>query len=145
MKKLLAVVAAAIGLTAMTAFAQTGGGGEIGVQKQQPGGDIGSQQSTQMMGSQMMNQDMMRDMTRIMKQMNEMMQKLTHNMEHKTVTDHAMMQDMGKMMREMSSQMNEMAQHMEQGKLDKPTVKKMQEHMKAMNQRLEKMMEKESK
>src|SRR5512135_2548555 len=88
MKKILVVTGMIIGLTAVTALAQMSGGGTGG---QQP------PQSGDMMVSQMMSQEMMRDMSGMMRQMNEMMQKLSHTMEHKTVTDHAMMQDMGKM------------------------------------------------
>jgi RNA polymerase-binding transcription factor DksA len=80
---------------------------------------------------------MMGNMANMLEQMNEMMQKLSHPMRHLTVTEHAKMNDMGKIMREMAAQMNEMASHMEKDKLDKATVNKMQEKMKAINQSIE--------
>jgi hypothetical protein len=126
MNKILSAAVVIIGFTASAALAQMGGHE-----------GMGSQQSHQMMGGQMMSQEMMKDMTGMMRQMNEMMQKLSHPMGHMTVTDHAKMQDMAKVMRDMAAQMNEMAAHMEKGEMDKATVKKMQERMKAMNQSIE--------
>jgi hypothetical protein len=126
MNKILSAAAAIIGFTASAALAQMGGHE-----------GMGSRQSPQMMGGQMMGQDMMQDMTEMMKQMNGMMQKMSHTMEHKTVTEHAKMQDMAKIMREMAAQMHEMAAQMDKGKMDAATVKKMQEKMKAMNQSIE--------
>ncbi len=43
------------------------------------------------------------------------------------------------MTRDMAGQMNEPATHMEQGKMDKDAAAKMQERMKAMNQKLDTM------
>ncbi len=121
MNKLLSAAVVIIGFTASAALAQMGGHE-----------GMGSQQSQQMMG-----QEMMQNMTGMMKQMNGMMQKMSHTMEHKTVTEHAKMQDMGKIMREMAAQMHEMAAQMDKGKMDAAMVKKMQERMKAMNQSIE--------
>jgi Spy/CpxP family protein refolding chaperone len=126
MTKILSAAVVIIGFTASAALAQMGGHE-----------GMGSQQSHQMIGGQMMSQEMTKDMAGMMKQMNEMMQKLSHPMGHMTVTDHAKMQDMAKVMRDMAAQMNEMAAHMEKGEMDKATVKKMQERMKAMNQSIE--------
>ena len=117
MKRILVVVAVLVGLTALTAFAQMGGGGG--------------------MGGQTMTQEMMRDMSGMMEQMNGMMQKLAHPMRHVTVTDHAKMNEMGKIMREMAVQMNEMALHLESGKVDKGTVGRLQEKMKAIDGKLD--------
>jgi methyl-accepting chemotaxis protein len=141
MKRILLIAAAVIGLTALTAFAQMGGG-TMGGQGKQQGGMMGSQ-SQQMMGNQMMSQDMMHDMSGMMKQMSEMMQKLSHPMGHLTVTEHGKMQDMGKIMHEMAAQMNEMAAHMERGKLDQGAVKKMHEKMQSLNHDLDDMQKNE--
>lgn len=89
------------------------------------------------MGGQMMSEDMMHDMSEMMKQMNSMMQKLSHPMEHMTVTEHAQMQRMAQIMRDMAAEMNEMATHMEKGSMDRATVKKMQERMKAMDREID--------
>ena len=126
MNKILSAAVVIIGFTASAALAQMGGHE-----------GMGSQQSHQMMGGQMMGREMMQNMTGMMRQMNEMMQKLSHPMGHMTVMDHAKMQDMAKVMRDMAAQMSEMAAHMEKGEMDKATVKKMQEKMKAMNQSIE--------
>jgi hypothetical protein len=106
-----------------SSFAQMGGG-MMGEQKE-------------MVKGQMMSEDMMHDMSEMMKQMNGMMQKLSHPMGHMTVTEHAQMQRMAQIVRKMATQMNEMATHMEKGAVDRVTVKKMQEHMKAIDQEID--------
>ncbi|MDH4231742.1 MAG: DUF4175 domain-containing protein [Nitrospirota bacterium] len=102
---------------------------------QMGGGMMGEQKG--MVKGQMMSKDMMHDMSEMMKQMNGMMQKLSHPMEHMTITEHSQMQRMGQIMRNMASEMNEMATHMEKGSVDRPTVKKIQERMKAINQEID--------
>ncbi|OGW53750.1 MAG: hypothetical protein A2Z46_01895 [Nitrospirae bacterium RBG_19FT_COMBO_55_12] len=124
MKKILSATAAMIALSAVTVFAQMGGG----MMEGQKGG---------MQHGQMMGQNMMHDMAGMMEQMNEMMRKLSHPMRHMTVTEHAKMQDMAKIMRDMAAQMNEMASHLEKGEMDRATVDKMQERMKAMHKSIE--------
>lgn len=131
MKKNIVLAAVVISFTAMTALAQMMGNSKgTGDQQHQ----MGSHQSQQMMGGQMMNQGMMRDMSSIMGQMNEIMQKMSQSMEQQNGMDRTNMQEMSKIMNEMSVTMRVMSQQMAKGNMDTALMKKMQDRINTMNQ-----------
>ena len=132
MKTQLSLSAVAFALTASMAWAQMPGG-----QGGTSGQGMGTQQSQQMMGGQMMSQEMMHDMSGMMRQMNDMMQNLSRVMDKQQPMDSARMHDMSKLMQEMSVTMGDMSKQMAQGKMDPAMTKQMQERIKRMNQTLD--------
>ena len=135
MKKIFVSAAIVISLTAVTALAQMGNSKGTGDQQHQ----MGSHQSQQMMGGQMMNQGMIRDMSSMMNQMNEIMQKMSQSMEQQNIMDRANMQEMSKIMNEMSATMRVMSQQMAKGNMDTALMKKMQKGINTMNQIMDSM------
>jgi methyl-accepting chemotaxis protein len=100
---------------------------------------MGTQQSQQAMGNQMMRNTMMREMSTMMKQMNGMMQKMSNTMAHGNMNDQTHMQDMSQTMKDMSDIMKEMAGRMAEGKMEPADMNKLQERMKSTSQALDKM------
>lgn len=143
MKQATRLTAAVLGLSATVALAQMGSGqgGMMGGQGAAgaPRHGMGTQQSQQMMGGQMMSQEMMRDMSGMMRQMDGMMQNMSHMMEQQPMMDQAHRQEMSKLMQEMSTTMRDMSKQMGQGKMDPATTKQMQDRIQRMDQMLRKL------
>jgi methyl-accepting chemotaxis protein len=67
---------------------------------------------------------------------------MSHTMEHRDTMNQTKIRNMSKMMNDISVAMKEMSEHMEhmvQGKMDAAMMKKMEERIKEINQRMEKM------
>jgi len=132
MKKIFLATAAMIALSAVTLFAQMGGGMKEG-QKHEGRG------SQHMMGGQMMGPEMMKDMSGVMNHMVEMMQSMSHTMGHKTVTEHMKMSEMSKVMEDMSVMMHTMSQNMAKGQMSPADTKNMREQLNMMKKKMEAM------
>ncbi len=117
---------AVLGLSSVAALAQMQGDHGGGMQNQ-PHGGMDTQQSQQMMGSQIMSQDMMRDMAGLMRQLNGQMQRMQQLMDHRTgAFDAAGQHRMAEMMDEMSATMHEMAADMGAGRMDPANMQRIQ-------------------
>jgi len=145
MKKSAVISIIMAGLAAGGAFAQMAGvgmggnGGHMGDQQHQTGNMMSSEQSHQMMDSQMMNHEMMRDISGMMGQMSEIIHKMTATMDHGSGSNHDAMKEIGNMMRDLAAQMSEMSTHIERGKMDQATVKAMRGKMELLIKKLDAM------
>ena len=129
---------AVVGLMTGAAGAQMQGG-HGGMQGGEQHEGMDTQQSQQMMGSQMMSQEMMRDMSGLMRQMSGQMQQLQQLMNRRAGMDLAGQRHIAQMVDEMSTTMHEMAADMAPGKMDPGNMHRMQERMKRMEQMLKDM------
>lgn len=134
MKSIQLVAFTVFGLLTGTALAQMQGG-HGGMQNDRHEG-MSTQQSQQMMGSQMMSQDMMRDMSGLMQQMRDQTQRMQQLMDHRVGIDVDGQHRMARMMEEMSGTMHEMARAMQQGTMDPDSMRQLQERMQRMDREL---------